>query len=152
MEPDWVEESIRQVQQSQDRVLNLSHRNIAVLPSSIESLHALHTLLLNNNRLVMPPSELVDLENLSELLLDHNELTMLPCGIGRLRNLTLLSVSYNPLGVLPSEIGDLTNLTHLWAVDTQVNYKCHYYHLFSAMFQAVIQSQMHCLDSDLRLL
>ena len=44
-------------------ILNLSHRNLTVLPDSLKKLGKVKTLLLNDNRIIMPPMELVALKN-----------------------------------------------------------------------------------------
>lgn len=57
---------------SECTVLNLSHRDLTVLPDSLKELVKVKTLLLNNNKIIMPPMELVSLKNLQVLALDHN--------------------------------------------------------------------------------
>ena len=77
--------------------LNLSHRSVVVLPSTIGNLTGLKALLLCDCDLSMPPSEIAQLENLAELNLDGNKLTMLPSSFGNLTRLKMLTLSRNPV-------------------------------------------------------
>lgn len=60
------------------QILNLSHRDLTVLPDSLKKLAEVKILLLNDNRIIMPPMELVTLKSLQVLALDHNQLTLIP--------------------------------------------------------------------------
>ncbi|EDO45570.1 predicted protein [Nematostella vectensis] len=102
------------------KILNLSHRELTVIPDSLKKLKHVQILLLNDNQIIMPPVELVYLSRLRELCLDHNQLTLLPSGFGRLTNLKVLCLSHNNLGYLASEICELVQLEELWIINTQL--------------------------------
>ena len=96
-------------------LLNLSHRELRVVPQSISHLVSLQVLLLNNNGLIMPPGEITSLINLKCLSLEHNQLTLLPSEISKLNStLQFLNLSHNPLTYLPPSISKLENLNELW--------------------------------------
>lgn len=102
-------------------VLNLSHRNMKVVPAEVAKFTFIKTLLLNNNKILMPPEEISHLEHLEYLSLEQNQLTVLPSGIALLSpTLFFLNLSYNPLTYLSPAIGQLTNLKSLWLGHTQL--------------------------------
>lgn len=81
-----------------EATLNLSHRNIKVIPADIAKLTSIKILLLNDNKILMPPEEISHLKQLESLSLEHNQLTVLPSGIVLLSStLLFLNLSYNPL-------------------------------------------------------
>ena len=95
--------------------LNLSFRNLTVLPEEFIHISDVKRLLLNDNNLLIPPSEIaIFSETLIELILCNNNLTVFPSDLGKLKNLQILDVSFNSIGVLPSEIGSLQALRQLW--------------------------------------
>lgn len=106
-----VEES----RKNQERILNLSHRDLKVIPAEISQLSTLHMLLLNNNQIIMPPDEVSHLKNLEYLSLESNQLTLLPSALSLLgNNLRFLNLSDNPFTYIPPVVGTLVNLRSLW--------------------------------------
>ena len=102
-------------------VLNLSHRNLKVIPAEVAKFTFIKILLLNNNKILMPPEEISHLEHLESLSLEQNQLTVLPSGIALLNpTLSFLNLSHNPLTYLSPAIGQLTNLKSLWLGYTQL--------------------------------
>lgn len=98
-----------------EATLNLSHRNIKVIPADIAKLTSIKILLLNDNKILMPPEEISHLKQLESLSLEHNQLTVLPSGIVLLSStLLFLNLSYNPLTSLSPAVGQLENLKSLW--------------------------------------
>ncbi len=90
--------------------LDLSNKDIKILPSEIGDLSHLEHLDLSYNYLKELPPEIGKLNELKTLLLIKNELSKLPLGIGNLINLTLVDISHNKITEIPSEIGYLVNL------------------------------------------
>ena len=93
--------------------LNLSDKNITILPESIGNLVNLMDLELYDNQMTILPESIGNLTNLSALNLSENLLTTLPESIGNLTNLNDLELSDNKLTTLPESFGNLTNLTNL---------------------------------------
>ncbi|XP_044004105.1 toll-like receptor 6 [Aphidius gifuensis] len=102
--------------------IDLSHRNLAVLPKDIftgfENLRYLH---LSYNRLYYLHSGIFDnLSNLRTLNIDNNNLTALPTNIFTgLINLEKIFLSYNQLDYLES--GTFNNLSNLEKLEMDVN-------------------------------
>ena len=95
--------------------VNLSHKNLTVLPENLKNLSSVEHLLLNENNLIIPPSEIaIFADTLTELILSNNNLTVFPQEFGKLKLLKVLDLSCNKIGVLSSEIGNLTSLSCLW--------------------------------------
>lgn len=121
-ECDDVSKLINSTWKEKKGTLNLSHRNMKVIPSSIARLTSLKVLLLNNNSLIMPPDEIQHLNKLEILSLESNELTIFPSGLNSLcSTLLFLNLSQNPLACLPPEIGQLKSLTSLWLEFAQLD-------------------------------
>ncbi len=104
---------IAKAEQEKTTALDLSYKEIAVLPPQIGKLSALTELSLSGNELTALPPEIGRLTALSRLDLSHNGLRTLPPEIGRLTALASLDLRYNRLTTLPPEIGRLTALTEL---------------------------------------
>jgi len=94
-------------------MLDLSNKQLTILPPEIGQLANLAHLRLNGNRLTALPPEIGQLKNLATMYLPHNQLTALPPEIGNLTELYQLILSFNELTTLPPEFGQLTNLTLL---------------------------------------
>lgn len=106
---------VEEARKSQQRVLNLSHRELKVIPAELSRLSSLHTLLLNNNHIIMPPEEISHLKSLQYLSLENNQLTLLPSSLSSLAsNLRFLNLSDNPFIYLPPVVCQLKSLTSLW--------------------------------------
>lgn len=105
---------VAESRKNQERILNLSHRDLKVIPAELSQLSTLHTLLLNNNQIIMPPEEVSHLKNLEYLSLENNQLTLLPSALSSLGNLRFLNLSDNPFTYLPPVVYTLVNLRSLW--------------------------------------
>ena len=106
---------VEETRKSHQKVLNLSHRDLKVIPAELSSLSCICTLLLNDNQIIMPPEEISHLQNLEYLSLEHNQLTLLPSLFSSLANsLQFLNLSYNPYMYLPPVVSRLINLRSLW--------------------------------------
>lgn len=100
---------------SHQKVLNLSHRDLKVVPAELAYLSSIRTLLLNDNQIIMPPEEISHLQNLEYLSLEHNQLTLLPSLFSSLADsLQFLNLSHNPFTYLPPVVSQLINLRSLW--------------------------------------
>ncbi|XDD45368.1 leucine-rich repeat domain-containing protein [Leptospira sp. WS39.C2] len=87
----WIEEH------KEEKVLNLSNKEVGILPTSIGNL-----------------------SNVEELTLQYDSLTTLPKEIGNLKQLRILNLFGNPLTDLPEELGNLQNLEVLLLGRTQL--------------------------------
>ena len=100
---------------SHQKVLNLSHRELKIVPAELAHLSSIRTLLLNDNQIIMPPEEISHLQNLEYLSLEHNQLTLLPSLFSSLADsLQFLNLSHNPFTYLPPVVSQLINLRSLW--------------------------------------
>ena len=93
--------------------LNLSLKNLTVLPNNMEDFENLTALYLYVNKLEELPETIGNLKNLSVLNLGFNKLRELPDSIGNLENLAELGFNSNQLEMLPDSIGNLKNLSVL---------------------------------------
>lgn len=106
---------VEETRKNHQKVLNLSHRDLKVIPAELSNLSSLRTLLLNDNQIIMPPEEISHLKNLECLSLEHNQLTLLPSLFSSLANsLQFLNLSDNPFMYLPPVVSQLVNLRSLW--------------------------------------
>ena len=94
-------------------VLNLSHKNLTSLPSSIGKLKKLTILDLEDNRLNSLPSSIGNLKNLIYIDLEGNRLNSIPESIFKLKKLEELRLSQNYLESVPRQIGNLKKLRYL---------------------------------------
>ncbi len=143
IEHDAWEEMVSRVE-NRIRELNLSHRNITVLPPSIGTLDFLWGLNLEANPLTSLPDEFGELSRLENLDLDTTMFDTIPDVVGRCgslrslsieavgfsqlsdslkncRNLTSLRIGSNNLGELPGVVYELANLRVLEAEDNQLD-------------------------------
>ncbi|MCH9609274.1 MAG: hypothetical protein S4CHLAM45_14780 [Chlamydiales bacterium] len=93
--------------------LDLSHKGLTELPSSLRHLTNLTELNVSVNQLTVLPDAIGQLTNLTHLSVSGNQLTILPDTIGQLANLTQLDVSINRLTALPPSIGYISCLETL---------------------------------------
>lgn len=93
--------------------LDLSNRDIMVIPDEISRLKSLKKLNLSYNSISNIPLCICELPNLKELRLSRNLITKLPENFGQLRSLITVDISHNPLIELPESIGDLQELDNL---------------------------------------
>jgi leucine-rich repeat protein SHOC2 len=114
MTEEELEEVIEKARIDRASQLDLSHRQLTLLPDSIGNIYTLKKLYVEGNKLTELPEGIGNLANLTELSLENNSLSYLPESIGNLSNLTHLFSGWNSLSYLPESIGNLSNLTHLF--------------------------------------
>ena len=112
-----IAEILDHIKSTRCPVLNLSHRDLKVVPTEISELTFLTVLLLNDNGILLPPAEIASLHCLEHLSLEGNALTLLPTEIQSLCRLSFLNLSCNKLCCLPPAVSRLTSLTELWLAD-----------------------------------
>ena len=100
--------------------LNLDNNNLEVVPAEIGHLKSLTKLRLSGNRLKILPKEICQLTNLRELYLSANNLTALPTEIWLLKNLKILAANHNEIRYLPPDISRLVNLSSLYLHSNQL--------------------------------
>uniref|UniRef100_A0A6N2N345 Plant intracellular Ras-group-related LRR protein 3 n=1 Tax=Salix viminalis TaxID=40686 RepID=A0A6N2N345_SALVM len=93
--------------------VNLSDRQLRLIPESIGRLHGLLVLNLSQNQLEVLPDSIAGLEKLEELDVSSNLLVFLPDSIGLLRNLKFLNVSANKVKALPESIALCSSLVEI---------------------------------------
>lgn len=102
--------------------VELSGRQLRVLPEAFGKIHGLLVLDLSHNQLESLPDSIAGLEYLEELRLSSNVLVHLPDSIGRLLNLKILDVSGNKLKALPDSIAKCRSLVELDASYNELTY------------------------------
>ncbi|NGX58823.1 MAG: hypothetical protein K940chlam3_01731 [Chlamydiae bacterium] len=110
--------------------LDLSQKQIKILPPEIGKLTRLESLDLSKNELRELPSEIGLLTNLIELGLHVNILTKLPPEIKNLKNLNAVDAAYNEFDTLPIELGDEIEL-----IQKYNNYVLHHLDKSSKFFK-----------------
>jgi Leucine-rich repeat (LRR) protein len=103
------------------KTLNVSNRELDVLPKEIGSLENLTELNLGNNYLNELPDEIGSLKNLVMLNLTDNHLSELPSTIKNLSKLKLLVIKDNDFTSIPVELYELKNLRILGVDDEHLN-------------------------------
>ena len=93
--------------------LNLSGKQLTILPPELFQMIKLNELDLGFNQLNTLPLEIGQLTKLTVLYLYKNQLNTLPLEICQLTKLTWLDLSRNQLTTLPPEICQLSNLKKL---------------------------------------
>ncbi|RDX79864.1 Plant intracellular Ras-group-related LRR protein 9, partial [Mucuna pruriens] len=93
--------------------VNLSGRQLKLLPEAFGRIPGLLVLDLSSNQLSAIPDSIAGLQNLEELNLSSNLLESLPDSIGLLQKLKLLNVSGNKLTALPDPICQCRSLVEL---------------------------------------
>jgi len=93
--------------------IDLSGKDIKVIPSDIGEFKNLIYLKLSNNNIVFIPEEIGSLTILSSFYVDNNMLDALPAAIWTLTSLRNLGINGNNLASIPNEIGALSNLRQL---------------------------------------
>jgi Leucine-rich repeat (LRR) protein len=97
-----------------NKVLNLSNKNLSSIPMSVFSQTGLEELNVSYNALGGAiQSQIGQLKNLKVLNASYNNMTGVPAEVGQLTNLEVLDLSYNKLTGLPNELGNLKNLKTL---------------------------------------
>ena len=121
MEKEVVSQILEGVWKREESTLNLSHREMKVIPADVAKLAHIKALLLNDNCILMPPEEVAHLRHLEILCLEHNQLTVIPSGIAKLSStLHFLNLSHNPLTTISPAVGHLKNLRSLWLGYTEL--------------------------------
>ena len=138
--PGWVAETIAIWTQFPARkgILDLTNRNLPILPEEIFRMRKLEKLILNNNLIQEIPNDLAKLaeaglmkrieckENkltvigeeiglltsIEEILLSHNQLSKFPFCFTKLYQLSYLDLSHNEMEDIPDEIGNLLFLQY----------------------------------------
>ncbi len=99
---------------SDDTALNLSHKGLTQVPSSVFAQKGITKLDLSKNKLTGAlQAEIRNLQNLEILDLSDNQFTGVPAEIGQLGSLEILDLSNNQLTGLPYELGNLSKLREL---------------------------------------
>jgi len=93
--------------------LDLTNKDLSLLPKEIGQLQTLQALDLKGNRLVSLPKEIGQLKALQELRLGNNRLVSIPKEIGQLKALRWFDLKNNHLVSIPKEIGRLKALQWL---------------------------------------
>jgi Leucine-rich repeat (LRR) protein len=102
-------------------ILNLSNRNISVLPAEIGRLIRLKSLILNNNLLTELPPEIGNLHDLIHLQIADNHLRDLPSELVKLPNLWYVNLSCNRFNNFPIAALGLPSLLHLDISSNQIS-------------------------------
>jgi leucine-rich repeat protein SHOC2 len=108
-----LEQIIEKARLKRSITLNLSNRNLKILPESIGILSDLKDLYLEGNQLTSLPDSICKLQNLQYLYLSRNYLNNLPQNIISLSNLLYLDLSFNKLNNLPKNIEKLSKIIGL---------------------------------------
>ncbi|OMO80048.1 Leucine-rich repeat, typical subtype [Corchorus olitorius] len=93
--------------------VELSGRQLKILPEAFGKLHDLVHLNLSQNQLQVIPDSIAGLKKLEELDVSSNHLQYLPDSIGLLLKLRVLNVSGNKLNALPESIARCSSLVEL---------------------------------------
>jgi Leucine-rich repeat (LRR) protein len=102
--------------------VNLSGRDIKILPPFLCELTHIKFLYLSNNKLIFIP-EIGKLVKLEELSLEKNEITLIPESFFNLKALKVLTLNNNPLKILNLNLFlNLRNLTILWLNFCEIMY------------------------------
>ena len=113
MDKEDVLAFLKLVDQEKATKLDLSNKDISVIPPEIGNLKNLEHLDLSYNNIKRLPKEIGKLKKLKTLLLLRNELEEIPDEIANLKELTLIDASHNNFKTMPKEIGNLINLKTL---------------------------------------
>ncbi|XP_078663411.1 uncharacterized protein LOC144906726 isoform X1 [Branchiostoma floridae x Branchiostoma belcheri] len=101
--------------------LDLSKNQLTTIPEAIEQLQKLYRLDADDNKLTSLPQMIVCLKDLEELYVQNNSLTELPVNIGELGKLAWLYTNDNQLVTLPPSLCSLLNLKMLVASNNKLS-------------------------------
>ncbi|MBA0711591.1 hypothetical protein Golax_010755 [Gossypium laxum] len=110
------EDVVRILKEAENGVVErveLSGRQLRLLPEAFGKLHGLVYLNLSNNQIEVIPDSIGGLKKLEELNASSNHLQHLPDSVGLLLNLRILDVSGNKLNALPESIARCSSLVEL---------------------------------------
>ncbi|KAI9125281.1 hypothetical protein K1719_003897 [Acacia pycnantha] len=108
-----VVEILRKAETEEIERIELSGRQLRLIPEVFGKIRGLVMLNLSSNQLTMIPDSLAGLQTLEELDISSNLLESLPGSIGLLLNLRVLNVSGNKLNALPDSIAHCRSLVEL---------------------------------------
>lgn len=94
-------------------ILNLTGKQVTVIPPEIKKMVNLQTLVLAHNKIKSIPPEIAFLKKLQTLNVSYNQIEVLPAEIGELSSLVSLNLHNNLVSALPNEITKLRNLKSL---------------------------------------
>lgn len=101
--------------------LNLSNKNLKVLPAKLKEATQLKYLYLNDNKLMFEP-EIGLFVQLEELCIENNQLTLVPDTYSKLKNLKCLNLNRNSLKCLNgSLLASWQYLNILWLNHCEVS-------------------------------
>jgi GTPase SAR1 family protein len=107
--------------QNKALLLDLTGKNLDIIPDDVFKLTNLRTLILDNNNLTDIPSSISELANLEVLSLNSNKLKTVNTNISKLTKLKTLSIADNNLTELHGNIFNISNLKSLFAYDNKIN-------------------------------
>lgn len=96
-----------------DSVLDLSGKQLTLLPESVLEQSNLVSLNVSNNQLSSLPAGIKNLENLETLNVENNRLTSFPAEISRLKKLREIRANNNRIISLPAELQNMKQLKML---------------------------------------
>ncbi|MFM7572096.1 MAG: COR domain-containing protein [Snowella sp.] len=117
---EWVEAWVEQARDAGLVELDLSDRNLTLLPENLFEYENLQGLSLDTNRLKLLDKKIGNLVNLEYLDLSNNEIEYLPNEIEKLTSLVVLNIDLNYLKDLPRAIKNLKNLQSLGLSDNKL--------------------------------
>lgn len=97
---------IRQARRNNKQELNLSGKEIDILPNDIYKIEGLLSLNLSSNKITDIDKSILNLKNLKELDLSNNNITDLPFELITMTNLVTLKLKNNPIKNLIGDISD----------------------------------------------
>ncbi|TGN17592.1 leucine-rich repeat domain-containing protein [Leptospira idonii] len=103
-----------------EKVVNLSNKELGDLPSSIETLEAVEELTLQYNSISKLPDELGNLKRLRILNLFGNPIRELPESLGGLQNLEILLLGRTEISSVPKFLPKLASLKTLALDETKL--------------------------------
>lgn len=103
-------ESITDVKANRVISLDLSERNISIIPDEIGLLNELKKINISHNKIKELPNSISQLSNLESLDVHDNELLKLPDTFNQLKKLVYLYIRANPIAKLPPDFGKLQHL------------------------------------------
>ncbi len=113
---EWIKKN------KQEKILNLSKKELISLPSNIDELEVVEELTLQYDSLKSLPTQMGNLKHLRILNLFGNPLTTLPDSMGNLENLEVLLLGRTKLQSVPSFLTKLKKLKTLALDETDIEF------------------------------